>query len=282
MSDNIVSLSPVRDQLFLAREQRLMAQLAAHPRLIVSFSGRMESCYAMELCRAAGVSVRAFTVDSPNRSRRDIARSRRYCEYHGIDQVLLKSEEMIFFDHDGIATQAPDPVRWLSRFRDAHPGLATIPLLVAASVEDAEAYRAHFGPPPANTLWTFAEEGMTTRDFRYGFHQRQLAVWGSNETGCLSLRFSSEEDMDGDRLRMVDMAEQILADMGLPEARVFFHYLSDGESMLGRVRVDERELATAFDRREEILGALQACGFDLVTLDLHRMAHDHALEQCRP
>lgn len=271
MPNKVVTLHADRDRAFMQREQQLVDALGQHPRLLVSFSGRMESCYAMDLCRAAGVQVRAFTIDNPTRSRRDVARTRKYCQHYRVDQVLIKSDEMVFFNHDGLNAQTPDPVRWIVRFRDAHPGLASIPLLVAASVEDRDIYRERFGEPPPNTLWPFADAGMTTRDLRYGFHHRQLAVWGSNETGCLSLRFSSERDIDSDNLRRVDMAEQMLVDLGLPSARVFFHYLSDGETTLCRVRLNDSERAMAFDRQSEVLAALQSCGFDLVTLDLHRV-----------
>lgn len=271
MSSNIVPLWGGRDRAFNQREQRIIDTLACHDRLLVSFSGRMESCYAMELCRIAGVQIHAITIDNPTSSRREISRTRKYCEYHQIAHTLVQSEEMIFFYRDGLLANSPDPIRWLTHYRDGASALADLPLMVGGSVEDLAVYRLRFGALPTNTLWTFADEGMTTRDIRYGFHQRQLAVWGNNEPGCLSLRFSRSQDVDGHKLRMVDMAEHMLSGLGLPNARVFFHYLSDGETMLCRVRLPQSERAMAFDRQQEVLGALQACGFDLVTLNLHQI-----------
>ena len=80
MDANIVVLNRGYDQTFQAREQLLVETLASYGELVVSFSGRLESCYSMDLCRASGVRVRAVTLDSPTRSRKEVARAKRYCQ----------------------------------------------------------------------------------------------------------------------------------------------------------------------------------------------------------
>ena len=69
MGANIVVLNQGYDHSFQAREQLLIERLASFDELVVSFSGRLESCYSIELCRAAGVKIHAITLDNPTRSR---------------------------------------------------------------------------------------------------------------------------------------------------------------------------------------------------------------------
>lgn len=139
---------------------------------------------------------------------------------------------------------------------------------MSASAEEMREYLRRFDSVPANTLWIFAEQGMTNRDFRYGFHKRQLALWGAGGEACLSQRFSDIESLDRRHLRMVDMAEQMLFDMGLDGAQVFFHTLADRVTTLARVRVPQRMRALVFDMQPSIQKALQSAQFDLVTLDM--------------
>lgn len=67
---------------------------------------------------------------------------------------------------------------------------------------------------------------------------------------------------------MVDMAEQMLFDMGLEGTQVFFHTLADRVTTLARIRVPQRLRALVFDLQPTIQKALKSVHFDLVTLDL--------------
>ena len=176
MDANVVALNRGYDQLFQAREQRLINTLAGYGELLVSFSGRLESCYSMDLCRASGVRFRAITLDNPTLSRKAVARAQRYCKHYGIAHQVIKTDEMIFSVHLGHLAEVTDPVRYLCQQLEHDDGP---PILMSASAEEMREYLRRFDSVPANTLWIFAEQGMTNRDFRYGFHKRQLALWGA-------------------------------------------------------------------------------------------------------
>lgn len=266
MDANVVALNRGYDQHFQAREQRLIDTLAGYGELLVCFSGRLESCYGMDLCRASGVRFRAVTLDNPTLSRKSVARARRYCQHYGIPHQVIKTDEMIFSVHLGHLAEVTDPVRYLCRRLGQDS--SGPPILLSASVEEMREYLRRFRSLPANTLWIFAEQGMTNRDFRYGFHKRQLALWGTGGEACLSWRFSDVSSLDRRHLHMVDMAEQMLFDMGLEGAQVFFHTLADRATTLARIRVPQRLRALVFDLQPRIQKALKSVHFDLVTLDL--------------
>lgn len=278
MGANVVVLNQGYDHSFQAREQLLIKRLANFDELIVSFSGRLESCYSIELCRAAGVKIHAITLDNPTRSRREVARTRRYCQRYGIEHWIIKSDEIVFCDRLPNMEGLIDPVRRIGEYVQARPEWAHLSLLVPAAVEERDDYLAQFGSLPANTIWFFADNEVMSRDFRYGFNKRQLGRWGKGSNGCLSNRFTNPRQLKQRYLRMVDQAEQMLADMGLDEAQVFFHTLCDGSTTLARVRLPEHQRAQAFDRQSDILSALKGTEFDLVTLDMaHKARHDLAI-----
>ena len=265
MDANVVTLNRKYDQSFQTREHRLIESLAGYGELVVSFSGRLESCYGMDLCRASGVRFRAITLDNPTLSRKSVARAKRYCQHYGIAHQVIKTDEMVFSVHLGHLADVKDPVRYLCQLFEPDGGT---PILMSASAEEMREYLRRFDSLPANTLWLFAEQGMTNRDFRYGFHKRQLDIWGKGGEICLSRRFSDPELLDMRHLRMVDMAEQMLSDMGLDEVQVYFHTLADRVTTLARVRVPQHLRAKVFDMQPTILQALLGAQFDLVTLDM--------------
>lgn len=268
MDANVVVLNRGYDQTFQAREQRIIEILAGYDELLVSFSGRLASCYSMDLCRASGVKIRAITLDNPTLSRQAVSRARRYCRHYGIEQKVLKTDEILICSHPGHAGMVIDPIRYVCQLTALESNWGHQPILLPASAEEQRVYLHRFNSLPANTLWCFAEQGMTDRDFRYGFHKRRLDLWGKGGNGCLSSRFSDLGSLDRNHLRMVDMAEEMLADMGLDGVQVFFHTLADRVTTLARVRVPQRMRARAFDMQGSILKALQSTQFDLVTLDM--------------
>lgn len=268
MDANVVVLNQGYDQTFQAREQRLIEMLAGYDELLVSFSGRLASCYSMELCRASGTRIRAITLDSPTLSRQAVSRARRYCQHYGIEQKVIKTDEILICNYPGRFGKVIDPIRYVSQLAALESNWGHQPILLPASVEEQCGYLQHFASLPANTLWCFAEQGMTSRDFRYGFHKRRLDLWGKGGNGCLSSRFEDPVTLDRHHLRMVDMAEQMLSDMGLEEAQVFFHTLADRVTTLARVQVPQRLRARVFDMQSHILSALKSTEFDLVTLDM--------------
>ncbi|WP_349921288.1 hypothetical protein [Aeromonas veronii] len=268
MDANVVMLNRGYDQTFQAREQRIIETLASYDELVVSFSGRLAACYCMDLCRASGVRIRAVTLDSPTLSRQAVSRAKRYCQHHGIEQKVIQTDEILICNYLGRLGKVIDPIRYVCELASLESNWGHQPILLPASIDEQRCYLQRFDSLPANTLWCFAEQGMTDQDFRYGFHKRRLDHWGKGGNGCLSSRFIDPVTLDRHHLRMVDMAEQMLSDMGLEEAQVFFHTLADRVTTLARVRVPQRLRARVFDMQGSILKALKSTDFDLVTLDM--------------
>ena len=147
---------------------------------------------------------------------------------------VLKTDEMIFSVHLGHLDEVTDPVRYLCRQLEHDDGP---PLLMSASVEEMREYLRRFHSLPANTLWLFAERGHDPAGLSLRFPQAAAGSLGQGREACLSRRFSDIESLDRRNLRMVDMAEQMLFDMGLDGAQVFFHTLADRVTTLARIQV---------------------------------------------
>ena len=216
MDANVVALHRGYDQTFQAREQRL-----------INIPGRLQRTACL-LLRPTGILLQHGSVPGQRGaiSRHHPGQPHPQPPVGGQGTALLpalrhphqvlKTDEMIFSAHLGHLAEVTDPVRYLCQQLEHEEGPAAADVGLGGGEGE---YLRRFHSLPANTLWIFAEQGMTNRDFRYGFHKRQLALWGDVGEACLSRRFVDMTSLDRRHLRMVDMAEQMLVDMGLGEPR---------------------------------------------------------------
>ena len=171
---------------------------------------------------------------------------------------------MIFSVHLGHLDEVTDPVRYLCRQLEHDDGP---PLLMSASVEEMREYLRRFHSLPANTLWLFAEQGMTQRDFRYGFHKRQLDLWGKGgglpEPALLRHRVSGSAESAHGRHGRADAVRH-----GAGWCPGLLPYPGGQGHHPGEDPGSQRMRALVFDMQPSIQKALKSAQFDLVTLDM--------------
>ena len=90
-----------------------------------------------------------------------------------------------------------------------------------------------------------------------------LPTWNQPSSACLASRFAYGEPITREKLRMVERAENTLADMGFRQLRVRMH----GDA-LARIEVEEAQLPVLLAQREAVTAALREIGFTYVTMDL--------------
>ena len=106
------------------------------------------------------------------------------------------------------------------------------------------------------------EAGFSKHDVRALSRQLGLRTWDKPAAACLASRIPYGTPVTLSTLESVAVAESGLHSLGFGQLRVR-HY---GE--LARVELDPADLATAVDRRLDIVAAVQAAGYRYVTLDL--------------
>ena len=92
----------------------------------------------------------------------------------------------------------------------------------------------------------------------------QLQTWNKPSFACLASRFVYGEEITVEKLKMIEKAEQFLADLGFKQFRVRLH------GSLARIEVLPQDIAkmTLPETREKICKAFADYGFSYTTLDL--------------
>jgi uncharacterized protein len=96
-----------------------------------------------------------------------------------------------------------------------------------------------------------------------------LPTWNKQSFACLSSRFPYGESITSERLRQIDLAEQLLLDMGMHQVRVRYHAARNGKP-IARIETDENGYRVLSDRenRERIYRAFREFGFQYTAVDL--------------
>jgi uncharacterized protein len=91
-----------------------------------------------------------------------------------------------------------------------------------------------------------------------------VPTWDKPAFACLSSRFPYGQEITAEKLKMVELAEQFLLDMGFKQVRVRHH----GEIARIEVSRNEREKFFEADIMDTIGAEFKKIGFTYVTLDI--------------
>jgi len=105
---------------------------------------------------------------------------------------------------------------------------------------------------------------MTKDDIRQLSKELGIPTWDKPAFACLSSRFPYGHEITAPKLKMVELAEQFLLDLGFRQLRVRHH------EKIARIEVAKDERAKFFDTdlMDKIGNYFKEVGFDYVTLDL--------------
>lgn len=106
------------------------------------------------------------------------------------------------------------------------------------------------------------EVGLTKEEIRFLSKRRGLPTWNKPSMACLASRIPYGEKITADLLKRINQAEEVLQSRGFGERRVRIH----GE--IARIEIPPVEFARFMEYRSEIVSMLLELGFSYVTLDL--------------
>lgn len=106
------------------------------------------------------------------------------------------------------------------------------------------------------------EADLTKDEIRQLARQLELPNWDKPAAACLSSRIPYGTMIDLEKLAQVEQAEQSLHRLGFRQLRVRHH------DRVARIEVELQDFPLVLARREEIVQAIQAAGYQYVTLDL--------------
>jgi uncharacterized protein len=240
--------------------------LAAHERLVVAFSGGVDSGLLAWTARDALGPDRtvAVTAVSPSLAPSELADCRRLAESWGLRWMEVESDEGARPEY---VANGPDRCyHCKSELMDRLAPVAAAEGAVIAlgvNVDDLADYRpGQRAARERGAIFPLVEAGMTKTRIRQVARELGLEVWDKPAAACLASRVPYGTPVTVGTLTQVAAAEEALRALGFRELRVR-HYRD-----LARLEFGPDDLERAVAERGPVVAAVKAAGYRYVTVDL--------------
>lgn len=251
-----------------AKQAALFARLESAGRVMIAFSGGVDSSYlAWAAHRALGADSLSVTAVSPSypESHRAVAETivadfglfHRFVETHEMERAAYRANasDRCYHCKSELFETLGALARTL-RFDQIAYGINT---------DDTRDFRpGHRAADEHAVLAPFLDVGLSKQEIRDLSRAAGLPTADLPASACLSSRLPYGTEVTVERLRQVEEGEERLRDLGFRQVRLRHH----GE--LARVEIDPAELPHALDPEmaKRMVAALKPLGFRYVSLDL--------------
>lgn len=251
-----------------AKLARLRQILHTTPRLLVAFSGGVDSSFLLRIARdELGDGVVALTTRSPTEVDEDFATAVRLAAEFGVRHEVIDADELM------IPGYAENPVNrcyfckanLYEICRREAPRLGAEAIADGANLDDLGDYRPGLTAAGEQQIrHPLVEAGLTKADIRALSRQLGLPTWDKPSSPCLSSRFPYGTQITREALDQVAAGERLLHDLGFRECRLRYH------GAIARIEVAAGEITQLVQPgiRERLVDGLRALGFTYVTADL--------------
>jgi uncharacterized protein len=246
----------------------LLARLRELPSLLVAFSGGADSTFLLATAqKAVRGRVLALTARSPAYPSRELEHAQATARILAAEHAIIDSHEA---EDPTFRANPPDRCYYCKSllFGEFTRFAAENDLAAVADGTTADELEGHRpGAVAARELGIIsplAEVGLTKEEVKWLARENGVPNFERPRSACLASRFPYGEEITLEKLKLIEDAEEVLADLGFKQIRCRFH----GPTV--RIELDLKEIhrATRVEIRGRIAARLRGLGFEFVTLDL--------------
>ena len=249
----------------LNRLQRMIKESAP---LAVAYSGGVDSTFLLKVAHdVLKDQVTAFTAQSSIHPEREFRETVEFVRIAGIRHIIIQSKEL---ENKAFADNPPDRCylckhALFSRIKKEAKKHHILNVAEGSNLDDLGDYRPGMRAIQELVIISpLQDAGLHKEDIRKLSKKMGLPTWNKPAFACLASRFPYGVKITGERLAMVERAEQYLLDLGFKNVRVRYH----GDT--ARIEVAETERRKFFNlkRMYEISEQFRKIGFAYCALDL--------------
>ena len=245
---------------------RLKSAIAAQQRVIVAFSGGVDSSLVAYVAgQTLGKDALAVTSGSKSLKRSDLALTTELAEKWGMSHRVIVTDELSKPDYRA------NPVNRCFHCKTSlYESLAAISaelggarVLNGTNCDDLGDHRPGLIAADNHDVYSpLVEAGFSKADIRALAEHLGLDNAAKPQAACLSSRFPYGSHITEERLEQVERAENVLAELGFSQFRVRHH------EEVARLELVDEEMSRALELAEEIERRIRQCGFKFVALNL--------------
>ena len=245
---------------------KLKEYIASLGSAAVAFSGGVDSTFLLKTAHdVLGDNCAAITARSCMFPERELNEAKEFCKKEGIKHIIIESDEL---NIKGFAQNPPNrcylcKTELFVGMKKAAAELGLQNILEGSNTDDNGDYRPGLVAVKEHGVKSplrFA--GLCKAEIRELSRKLGLPTSEKQSFACLASRFVYGETITGEKLGMVDRAEQFLLDMGFTQLRVRIH------DRLARIEIKPSEFPLMLENREKVYDYLKSLGFAYISLDL--------------
>lgn len=249
--------------------KRLDAELRPYGRLVVAFSGGVDSSVVIAAAaRAIGVdNVIAVTAVSETLPERELQEAEQLASSLGVIHRIIETREL---DSEEFRVNPPDrcyhcKTELWGKIRELADEAGIDALADGVNFSDSRDFRPGIrAGDEAGVIHPLVSVGAGKAEVRALARTLGLSNWDKPSQACLSSRFPYGQPLTEAGLKRVEAAEDLLRGLGLKQYRVRVH----GDIARIEVPVDQLGLVCGDGVREKIVVTLKDLGYAYITLDL--------------